>query len=102
MKSVCIWSYSGPHFATFRLNTERYSVSLCIQCKCGKLCQNNSEYGYYLWSVKFKSKIKITGKTPADCNTKNVEIVVSLKYFSNFWRTLEMPLINCEIGLIIT
>ena len=26
----------------------------------------------------------------------------SLKYFSNFWRTLEMPLINCEIYLILT
>ena len=25
-----------------------------------------------------------------------------LKYLSNFWRTLEMPLINCEINLIST
>ena len=25
-----------------------------------------------------------------------------LKYRSNFWRTLEMPLINCEINLILT
>ena len=25
-----------------------------------------------------------------------------LKYLSNFWRTLEMPLINCEINLILT
>ena len=25
--------------------------------------------------------------------------MVSLKYLSNFWRTLEMPLINCEINL---
>ena len=24
-----------------------------------------------------------------------------LKYLSNFWRTLEMPLINCEINLIL-
>ena len=39
----------------------------------------------------FKSKIKITGKTPAACNTKDVEIIVPLKYLSNFWRTLEMP-----------
>ena len=30
---------------------------------------------------------------------KNVEIVVPLTYLSNFWRTLEMPLINCEITL---
>ena len=26
--------------------------------------------------------------------------MVSLKYLSNFWRTLEMPLINCEVELI--
>ena len=25
-----------------------------------------------------------------------------LKYLSNFWRTLEMTLINCEINLIFT
>ena len=25
-----------------------------------------------------------------------------LKYLSNFWRTLEMPLINCEINFILT
>ena len=53
-------------------------------------------------SELFKSKIKITGKTPAAGNTKNVEIAVTLKYFSNFWRTLEMPLINCEVNLILT
>ena len=34
--------------------------------------------------------------------TKNVEIMVPLKYLSNFWRTSEIPLINCEINLIIT
>ena len=28
--------------------------------------------------------------------------MVPLKYLSSFWRTLEMPLINCEINLILT
>ena len=28
--------------------------------------------------------------------------MVPLKYLSNFWRTLEMPLINCEVELIFT
>ena len=32
---------------------------------------------------------------------KNVEILVPLKYLSNFWRTLEMKLINCEVNLIL-
>ena len=42
-------------------------------------------------SESFKFKVKITGKTPNNGNTKDVEIIVTLKYLSNFWRTLEMP-----------
>ena len=53
-------------------------------------------------SESFKSKIKITGNTLDDGNTKNVEIAVPLKYQSNFRKTLEMPLINFEINLILT
>ena len=53
-------------------------------------------------SKSFKSKVKITGKTPNNGNTKDVEIIVPLKYLSNFWRKLEMPLINCEVNLILT
>ena len=48
----------------------------------------------------FNFKAKMTGQT-GDDGTKNVEIMVPLKYLSNFWRTLEMPLINCEINLIL-
>ena len=49
----------------------------------------------------FKFIAKITGQTGND-GTKDVEIIVPLKYLSNFWRTLEMPLINCEVNLILT
>ena len=31
---------------------------------------------------------------------KDVEVIVPLKYLSNFCRTLKIPLINCEINLI--
>ena len=50
----------------------------------------------------FKYKIKITGKAPTAGNIKDVNIVVPLRYLSNFWRTLEMSLISCEINLILT
>ena len=53
-------------------------------------------------SESFKSKIKITGKTPDDDHGNDVEIMVPLKYLSNFWRTLEMLLNNCEVNLILT
>ena len=36
----------------------------------------------------------MTGNTPNDGNTKDVEIIVPLKYLSIFWRTVEMPLIS--------
>ena len=53
-------------------------------------------------SESFKSKVKITEKTPNNNNEKDVEIMVPLKYLSNFLRTLEVPLINCEVNLILT
>ena len=43
-------------------------------------------------SESFKSKIKITGKTPNNGNAKDVEIIIALKYLSNFLRTLEIQL----------
>ena len=52
-------------------------------------------------SASFKFKTKIAGRTEND-GTKNVKIRVPLKYLSNVWRTVEMPLINCEINLILT
>ena len=66
-------------------------------------------------SESFKYKSSITGKTSDENqennenteqgNTKikkNLEIAVPLKYLSNFWRSLDMPLINCEISLTLT
>ena len=52
-------------------------------------------------SESFKSKIKITGKSSNNGNEKYVEIMVPLKYLKIFWRTIEMPLINCEVNLIL-
>ena len=53
-------------------------------------------------SESFKYKVKITGKTPEDENTTDFEIIAPLNYLSNFWRGLEMSLINCEVELILT
>ena len=50
-------------------------------------------------SINFKAKI---ARRTGDDGTKDIKIMVQLKWLSNFWRTLEMPLINCEINLILT
>ena len=53
-------------------------------------------------SESFKSKVKLTGNTPAGANTKDVEIILPLKCLSKFWRALEMSLINCEVSVFLT
>ena len=72
--------------------------------KSGSLCQHYKDEpnDNLADSESFKSKLKITENAPVDGNKKDVEIVVLLKYLSNFYRTLEMPLINCEVNLILT
>ena len=61
-------------------------------------------------SKPFKYKTSITGSTynvaatPEDYvaneeGTEKVKIAVPLKYLSNFWRTLDILLINCEVSL---
>ena len=50
----------------------------------------------------FILKAKITGQADNSGRIDNFETMVPLKYFSNFWRTFEMTLINCEINLILT
>ena len=55
-------------------------------------------------SDSFKYKIKLLGNSVAVNNIAriNVKVVVPLKYLSNFFRSLEMPLINCKIKLNLT
>ena len=59
-------------------------------------------------SSSFKYKIKLLGSVTevagnaAGVRRLNVKVVVPLKYLSNFFRSLEMPLINCKIKLNLT
>ena len=50
-------------------------------------------------SKSFKYKTKITGKTTINTSRLNAEVVVPLKYLSNVWRSLNLPLNNCKIEL---
>ena len=52
----------------------------------------------------FKYKLSLLGNPVVANNIarRNVKVVVPLKYLSNFFRSLEMPLINCKIKLNLT
>ena len=60
---------------------------------------NDNEIKYSIINSKsFDYKANFIGSMSHNNLTKNdVNIVVPLKYLSNFWRSLNMPLINCEV-----
>ena len=48
-------------------------------------------------SKSFSYKTSIIGKLEGINTTKDAEIIVPLKYLSNVWRNLNIPLINCIV-----
>ena len=60
---------------------------------------NNAELTNDNSAPSFKYKASLIGNTETDGTKKGVKIAVPLKYLSNFWRLLEMPLVNCKVEL---
>ena len=85
-------------------NYTKTSGSLWQYCKDIAAVDNNNAIIYFNennLTDSFNFKVKMTGQT-GDDGTKNVEIMVRLKCLSNFFRALEMPLVNCKLNLILT
>ena len=85
-------------------NYSKTSGSLWQHCKEIPAVNNNGnivDFDGANATDSFNFKTKVTGQTNNN-GIINVEIMVALKYLSNFQRTLEMSLINCEIELILT
>ena len=84
-------------------NYSKTSRSLWQYCKDIPAGNNNGNIVEFNWANatdSFNFISKITSQIENN-GTKIVEIMVPLKYISNFWRTLEMSLINCEANFIL-
>ena len=81
--------------------TDNYqdSTGSCYQFKRDEPPDDNEDVANSTSSLVYKSKL-ISGTD--DNNVNNVKLVVPLKYVSNFFRSLEMPLVNCKIDLELT
>ena len=76
---------------------EKTSGSLWRYCKDIPAVDNNNAIVNFTdnnLTDSFNFKVKMIGQT-GDDRTKNVEIMVPLPYLNIFWRSLELPLINC-------
>ena len=85
-------------------NYSKTSRSLWQYCKDISAVNDNGDIVYFNGANatdSFNFKTKITAQTDDDGQINNVEIMVPLKYLINFWRTLEIILINCEVSLIL-
>ena len=92
------------NFIEYNDNYSKTSGSLWQYCKDKPAVNDNGnivDFNGENATDSFNFKTKITGQTNDD-GIINTEIMVPLNYLSNFWRTLEMPLINCEANPILT
>ena len=53
-------------------------------------------------SFDYKANFMENGVTNNNLTRNHVKVVVPLKHLSNFWRSLNIPLINCEVEVIWT
>ena len=86
-------------------NYSKTSGSLWQYCKHIPAVNNNGDivdFNGVNATDSFNSKAKTTDQTDDDGEIDNVEIMVPFKYLTNFWRSLEMPLYNFEVNLILT
>ena len=75
------------------------STGSFYQFKGDEPLDDNANVANDATSLVYKAKL-ISGTD--DNNVNNVKLVVPLKYVSNFFRSLEMPLVNCKIDLELT
>ena len=89
-----LWSYyrdepNNPPATNYNANSIKNSASSKYKTSItGKTSNANQENGEKTEQSNTKTK-------------KNLKIVLILKHLSNFWRTLDMPLINCEVSLTL-
>ena len=69
-KSVRIRTFSGPHFSSFRLNTESHRVSLCIHFKCGpEKLRIQTLFTQCQWAKTLNKNRKVAGSKPTGWST---------------------------------
>ena len=93
------------HLIEYSDNYSKTSGSLWQYCRNEQSLDNNGNVSYFPdanhTSNSFRYKQK-NSRSDRQHGIKDVKILIPLKYLSNFWRTLEMLLINWEVNILLT
>ena len=87
-------------------NYEKTSISLFNYYRDepneAEIANDNGAINIYIRNSKsFDYKTKIVGTLADNFLEKEVTIAIPLKYLGNFSRSLDIPLINCEIIILV-
>ena len=92
--------YSGNYYMTLKILCNNYRDEINNDPNENYVANNKMINNNKTVTIKiFEYETKIRGTPPNYDNTLDTEIVVLLKYLSNFWRLLNWLLINCEVEL---
>ena len=79
------------------------NIAAFINCSLWNYYRNELSDPLSTNSISFKYKTNTVEKAPEDNDSlTNAKVIISLKHLTNFWRTLNKPLINCEVELTLT
>ena len=87
--------------------SKNYRKTTCSLWNCYRDEPNSSVNNGITYSISgsksfdYKAKFIEDDVTHDNLTKNDVKIVVPLKYLSNVWRSLNIPLINCEVKLIL-
>ena len=97
VKIVRILSYSGLHFPAFGLNSERYSASVRIHCKCGKMQTRiipNTDTSYAAHFSKLNQRFKRASKYRTSIHTCQLRWIIQFIQGATLRTSSELPTIN--------
>ena len=64
--------------------------------------ENTDNFKYFKYKAKLlENTVAQPAPNQANGILRNATVAVLLKYLSNFWRSLEMPLINCKVDKVL-
>ena len=99
MSAHNLLEYSDNDFMTLGNLGDHYRDKVNSDANKNNADNNKINNNKIITSKSFEENAKIIGTASNDNNSLDTEVVVPLKYLSNFWRFLDLPLINSEIEL---
>ena len=97
-----LFEYSDNYSMTSESFWSDYRDEINDDTNGNNAAHNKTSNSKTVTSKSFEYTAKLIGRAPNNNDILDAEVVVLLTYLSNFWRSLDLPLINCETGFDVS